>query len=64
MVGLLFTIILFILKVTGVISWPMWLVNLPLIVTASFSLFLFIKAEFEYMRNYNKNNKEEVQEEQ
>ena len=63
MVGLLFTIILFVLKLTGVISWPMWLVNLPLIVTASFSLFLFIKAEFEYMKYYNKGDKEEVAEE-
>ena len=62
MVSLLFSLILLVLKLTGVIDWPAWLIALPALVTASFSLFLFIKAEFEYMRNYVKKDKEELAE--
>ena len=52
------SIILFVLTLFGV-NIPYWVVSLPAMVAASFSLFLFMKTEVEYLREYNKQAKEE-----
>lgn len=51
------SIILFVLTLFGV-NIPYWVVSLPAILVASFSLWLFIKSEFEYLKTIKKNPEE------
>ena len=61
MICFLISIILLVLKVTGVIDWPDWVVSLPALCAASCAYWLLMKAEFEYLKSI-KNNKEPEQE--
>ena len=63
MILLLITLILWTLKIFGVISWSYWIVFAPLLLEGAFSSFLFVKTEIEYMVQYNKDKKEEPAEE-
>lgn len=51
------SIVLLILTFCGV-NIPYWIVSLPAIIIASFSLWLFMKSEFEYLKSIRKNNKD------
>lgn len=61
MISLLISIILFVLTLFGV-KIPYWVVSGPAMIAASFSLWLFMKAEFEYLKNL-KNKPEETNDE-
>ena len=62
MLLLIISLILFGLRYFGV-NIPVWLVSMPALILAGFSSWLFIKAEFEYLRNMRRAQKEaELQE--
>ena len=54
MILLTITIIMLILKLSGLIAWSYWIVFFPLIVEGAFATWLFIQAEFEYVKNFGK----------
>lgn len=61
MILLLISIILLILKLTGVIDWADWMISFPALCGASCAYWLLIKAEFVYLRSL-KNKPEETEE--
>lgn len=52
------SIVLLILVFCGV-NIPYWVVSLPALLVASFSLWLFMKAEVEYLKSIKKNKEEQ-----
>lgn len=59
MILLLISLILLTLKCFGIIEWSWWIVAGPAMLEAAFSYVIFIKTEIEYLRDYNKQAKEE-----
>jgi hypothetical protein len=59
MILFLISIILFVLKYFGVLNIAWFWVSLPAMTNAAFAYFLFMKAEFDYMKNFNRAKKEE-----
>ena len=59
MILLLISLILLALKCFGIIEWSWWIVAGPAMLGAAFSYVIFIKTEIWYLREYNKQAKEE-----
>lgn len=51
MVCLLITTILLVLKLTGIISWSWWVVTSPTLLIGAWSIWLLVKAEFQYLKS-------------
>ena len=50
MICLLITTILLVLKLTGIISWSWWVVTSPTLLIGAWSIWLLVKAEFQYLK--------------
>lgn len=59
MILLLISLILLALKCFGIINWSWWIIAGPAMLEAAFAYVIFIKTEIEYLRDYNKQAKEE-----
>lgn len=58
MILFLISIILFVLKYFGVLNIAWFWVSLPAMTNAGFAYFLFMKAEFDYLRRIRKAQEE------
>ena len=61
MVCLLITTILLVLKLTGIISWSWWVVTSPTLLIGAWSIWLLVKAEFQYLKTLKTQNPEVAQ---
>lgn len=63
MILLLISLILLALKCFHVIEWSWWIVAAPVLAEGLFAYWIFMKTEFEYLKEYNNKSKEEPTEE-
>lgn len=61
MICLLITTILSVLKLTGIISWSWWIVTGPTILLGAWSIWLLVKAEFQYLKTLKTQDAEVAQ---
>lgn len=61
MICLLITTILLILKLTGLISWSWWVVTSPTLLIGAWSIWLLVKAEFQYLKTLKTQDSEVAQ---